>query len=92
MKKFNSYVDENNFVHGAEYEVLVNFNVDWNNQQIEDFIQNNLSGIELLEVKDKVAKLLWPLEVFSGEEEIILEMYDLLEQGELGTYEYTKVN
>ena len=92
MDKFKGYADECNFTHGIEYEVLIHFKVNLSDQEIKDFIQENLSGIKLLEAKDNVAKLLWPLEVFSGEEEIILEMYDLLNDSELGNYEYTRIN
>lgn len=92
MSNFKGYVDEDNFKHGVEYEVVIDFKDEWSNDKIKEFISENLSGVELLEVKDSIAKLLWPLEAFSGEEEILMEMYYLLKQDELGTFEYTRVN
>ena len=92
MEKFKGYADEYNFVHEVEYEVLIRFKVNLSDQEIKNFILENLSGIKILEAKNNIAKLLWPLEAFSGEEEIVLEMYELLDDCELGTYEYTRIN
>lgn len=92
MSNLKGYVDEDNFIHDIEYEVIIHFANKWNTKKIKNFINENLIGVKLLEVKNSTVKLLWPLEAFSGEEEIIEEMYYILDENKLGTYEYARVN
>lgn len=91
MKELEGYTDKNNFVYDVEYEVSINLKPNWDKKTITAFIKENLQGIEIIDIKNKIVKLLWPLEIFSGEEEIIMEMYELLNQGELGTYSYERI-
>lgn len=89
--KFKGYYNEKGFAVDIKYEVEINFR-HMNRRDIVKFTERGLSELEIVEIKDNYVKLLWPIESYGEPEEIDVEMYYLLENGEMGNYTYYRIN
>ena len=89
--EFKGYYNEKGFAIDIKYEVEINF---WNmdKREIVRFIKKGLSELEIVDIKNNYAKLLWPIEPYGEPEEIDVELYYLLENGKFGHYNYYRVN
>lgn len=89
--KFKGYYDEKGFAVGIEYEVEINFK-NMGKREISRLIKKGLKELEIVDIRDNYVKLIWPLEAYGEPEEIEVEMYYLLEDGEVGFYNYYRIN
>lgn len=95
MKKsndFKGYIDEKGFAVGYEYEAIIELKGEWTSEETIDFIRDSFSIDSIVEVDGPKAKILWQMPGWADKEDLGMVLYYLLEDSELGSYEYYRVN
>lgn len=62
------------------------------NKQVSQFINEELMDVEITSINDCVVTLCWPIGETEGPHEIEEALYYVLDDGDLGTYSYSRVN
>ncbi len=91
-KEFNGYIDEKGFAIGYEYEAIIVLKGEWTTEDTRDFLEKSFNKESILEVEGPKAKILWEMPGWGDKEDLGMILYDLLEDGKLGTYDYYRVN
>lgn len=90
-EEFKGYYDEEGIPIGVQYAIEINFK-DMDKGSIHELIKEELCGTTILDIRDNYVKLLVDLIPYFEPEEYEVTMYYFLNDGELGDYDYYRVN
>ncbi|NLJ94152.1 MAG: hypothetical protein GX326_01460 [Clostridiaceae bacterium] len=90
--EFKGYIDKKGFAVGYEYEAIIELKGDWTTEATIDFVSQSFDPDEIIKVDGSKVKILWEMPGWGSGEDLGMQLYDLLKDGELGSYNYYRVN
>ncbi|BAM46691.1 hypothetical protein [Amphibacillus xylanus] len=90
--EFKGYLDKNGFAVGYEYEAIIELKGDWTTKETIAFVSQSFDTDSIIEVDGPKVKILWKMPEWGDVEDLGILLYYLLDDGELGSYDYYRIN